>query len=357
MKSKKTVRFPRFKNVNRRKNVISPWVLTIGVLGVWIVGLLLGNFINQIINRYMALEEQGKNFWIIVAYITFSFAIGVGLAFLITRLVFNIVNEINVSINKIADGDFTVRMAPITKNPHINSAVSNFNEMVKKLNSVALLKNDFVSNFTHEFKTPISSIKGYAELLESSDNLTKEQREYLRIIIEESKSLSVLSENSMKLARLDNQTETNELERFSLDGQLEDCVLLLDNNLKEKNIEVELKLKPVKIKSDKTLLKEMWLNLLSNAIKYSKKNGKIYVKTYRERDKVIVSIRDTGIGMSEESQKHIFEKFYQVDKYYGGKGLGLGLSIVKRILELVGGQIECISELDAGTEFRIYLKQ
>ncbi|MBQ3235499.1 MAG: HAMP domain-containing histidine kinase [Clostridia bacterium] len=349
MKDKKPViKRPKFQNV------ISPWMLTVGVLVVWIIGIFLGNVINVITTKYVV-REEGKSFWIVFAYVGLSTAIGVGLAFLITHLVFKIVNEINVNINKIAEGDFTVRMSPITKNPHINSAVTNFNEMVEKLNSVALLKNDFVSNFTHEFKTPLSSIKGYAELLEAGDNLTKEQREYLRIIIEESKSLSTLSETSMKLARLDNQTETGEFETFSLDGQIEDCILLLDGNLKEKNIDLDLKLKPIKLKSSPTLLKEVWLNLLSNAIKFSKKNGKIVVKTYRERDKVVVSIRDYGIGMSDESQKNIYEKFYQVDKFQGGKGLGLGLSIVKRILELLGGQIECISELDVGTEFKVYL--
>ena len=270
MKDKKSViKLPRLKSV------VSPWVLTVGVLIVWIIGIVLGNVINVITTKYL-LREEGKSFWLVFAYVSASSAIGIGLAFLITHLVFKIVNEINVSINKIAEGDFTVRVAPITKNPHINSAVQNFNEMVKKLNSVALLKNDFVSNFTHEFKTPISSIKGYAELLEGSDNLTKEQREYLKIIIEESKSLSILSENSMKLARLDNQTETTDLERFSLDGQIEDCVLLLDSKLKEKNVDVELKLKPVKIKSDKNLLKEVWLNLLANAIKFSKKKAESY---------------------------------------------------------------------------------
>ncbi len=350
MKDKKHVIKP-----SRLKSVVSPWVLTIGVLGVWIIGIFVGNVINVVTNKYVELGEQGKNAWVVIAYVTVSSLIGVGLAFLITHLVFKIVNEINVNIDKIAEGDFTVRIAPITKNPHINSAVTNFNEMVKKLNSVALLKNDFVSNFTHEFKTPIFSIKGYAELLEGGDNLTKEQKEYLRIIIEESKRLSVLSENSMKLARLDNQTEAGEFESFSLDGQIEDCILLLDNQLKDKNIDLDIKLKPTKIKSDKSLLKEVWINLLSNAVKFSRKNGKIFVKLYRERDKIVVSIRDTGIGMTEEEQSHIFEKFYQADKYYGGKGLGLGLSIVKRILEILDGQIEVISELDVGTEFKVYL--
>lgn len=337
------------------KSVISPWVLTIAVLTVWILGIFLGNVINAVTTKYVMISEEGKNFWIVVIYVTVSAVIGVGLAFLITKLTMSIVSEINESINKIAAGDFTVRMSPITKNPHVNSAITNFNEMVKQLNSVALLKNDFVSSFTHEFKTPISSIKGYAELLEASDNLTNEQKEYLRIIIEESKSLSVLSENSLKLARLDNQVEASKKERFFLDGQIEDCVLSLDGALKEKGVEIELRLKPLKIENDPYLLKEVWLNLLSNAVKYSKKGGKILVKLYREKDKVVVSVKDNGIGMSEETQKHIFEKFYQADKYYGGKGLGLGLSIVKRILEIVGGRIECTSELDVGTEFKVYL--
>lgn len=349
MKNKKSV-----VKIPRLKSVVSPWVLTIGVLAVWVVGIVIGNVINVLTTKYGILEEQ-ENVWIIIVYVVGSSAIGLALAFLITHLVFKIVNEINVNINKIADGDFTVRMEPITKNPHINSAVSNFNKMVEKLNSVALLKNDFVSSFTHEFKTPIFSIKGYAELLEGGDNLTKEQKEYIRIIVEESNRLSVLSEKTMKLARLDNQTEAGEFESFSLDGQIEDCILLLDNQLKEKNIEVDVKLKPIKIKSDKSLLKEVWINLLSNAVKYSKRNGKISIKLYRERDKVVVSIRDNGVGMSPDQQAHIFEKFYQADKYYGGKGLGLGLSIVKRILELIGGQIECVSELDVGTEFKVYL--
>ncbi len=337
------------------KSVISPWVLTIGVLAVWILGIALGNVINVVTTRYVIISEENKNFWVVIIYVVASSIVGVGLAFLITKIALSKVSEINESINKLANGDFTVRIAPITKNPHVNAAVTNFNEMVKQLNSVALLKNDFVSSFTHEFKTPISSIKGYAELLECSDNLTKDQKEYLRIIIEESKVLSVLSENSLKLARLDNQVEAINKQNFSLDGQIEDCVLSLDGEFKEKGLDVELKLKPLKIKSDPYLLREMWVNLLSNAIKYSKKGGKIVVKSYREKDKIIVSIKDNGIGMNEETQKHIFEKFYQADKYYGGKGLGLGLSIVKRILELVKGRIECESELGIGTEFKVYL--
>ena len=169
----------------RPKSVVSPWILIIGVLVVWVLGLFLGNVINMLTAKFVVGEED-RNFWIVILYVFASAVIGVGLAVLLTHIVMRIINDINENVNKIAEGDFTARLAPITKNPHINSAVKNFNEMVDKLNSVTLLKNDFVSSFTHEFKTPIASIKGYAELLDGAENLTQEQREYLRVIIDES---------------------------------------------------------------------------------------------------------------------------------------------------------------------------
>lgn len=334
------------------KSIISPIKLIIGVLGVWVLGIVIGNFINIVTERYVVGEEQ-RNFWIVILYVVISGLIGVGLAMLISHITMGIVRDINININKIAEGDFTARIKPITKNPHINSAVENFNKMVNELNSVALLKNDFVSNFTHEFKTPIASIKGYAELLENSENLTEEQKEFVKIIVEESKNLSVLSETVMKLAKLDSQSELTSVKKFSLDGQLEDCVLLFDTALKEKGIEIELKTIPLRIQNDPYLVREIWVNLIANAIKYSKHGGKIYITLKREKNKVFVLIKDEGIGMSEETQKHIFDKFYQENKRDKNKGLGLGLSIVKRILEITGGTISVSSEMGKGTEFLV----
>lgn len=336
---------------NKRKSVVSPVVLTIGLLVVWVTGLVLGNVANVLISRFV-IEEEGRNFWIVIVYIVTAVLTGVSLAFLITHLTMKVISEINENVNKIAEGDFTARLAPITKNPHINSAVHNFNEMVKQLNSVAVLKNDFISSFTHEFKTPVSSIKGFAELLDASDNLTSEQKEYVKIIIEEAGSLSMLAENTMKLAGLDSQTLVTEKREFSLDGQLQECVLLLDNGLKEKGIELELKTCPARIKNDPYLIKEIWINLISNAIKFSEKGSKIYVTLSKnKKGGYEVSIKDQGVGISQEDQKKIFDKFYQVESSRSRKGLGLGLSIVKRACELVGAEISVKSEPEKGAEF------
>lgn len=336
------------------QSVVSPWLLTVGVLSVWILGIFLGNIINMVTAKYIV-DSEGRNFWIIIIYVIVSAAIGIGLAFLITKQAMSVVTDINDNITKLAEGDFTVRMSPITSNPHINSAVKNFNEMVKQLNSVAVLKNDFVSSFTHEFKTPIASIKGYAELLQSSKNLTEEEQEYIRIILEESNRLSMLSENTMILAKLDSDRIITDKREFSLDGQIEDCILLFDSAFKEKNLEVETNLTSARIKNDPYLVKEIWINLISNAVKFSKRGGKIYVSLTQSNGGYIVSVKDEGIGMSEETQKHVFEKFYQADGSHSNKGIGLGLSIVSRIIELVGGKIECSSKLGEGTEMKVTL--
>ena len=339
----------------RRKSVVSPWILTFGLLLIWVVGVVLGNVSNVIISKVIT-EEEGRNFWIIFVYVVTAIIIGVSLAFLITHLSMNVLKEINENVNKIAEGDFTARLTPITKNPHINSAVYNFNEMVKQLNSVAVLKNDFISSFTHEFKTPVACIKGYAELLENAENLTLEQKEYLKIIIEESKSLSILAENTMKLARLDSQTIVTDKKYFSLDRQLQECVLTFDSALKEKGLEIELQTKPCRIKSDPYLIKEIWINLISNAVKYSNEGGKIYIDLRKTNEFFEVSVRDEGVGISKENHKKIFEKFYQENKTSQRNGLGLGLSIVKRILEILGGEILIESEEGKGSTFTVKLK-
>ncbi|MBR6737386.1 MAG: HAMP domain-containing histidine kinase [Clostridia bacterium] len=331
------------------KSVVSPWVMVLGVFAVWVIGLVLGNFINAIITDYVE-SERSQNLWLVIVYFVLSALIGVGLAFLITHITMRVIREINVNINKIAEGDFTARLSPITKNPHINSAVYNFNKMVEQLNSVAVFKNDFISSFTHEFKTPIASVKGYAELLSVSENLTNEEKEYLRIIIEESARLSVLCENTMALAKLDSESLVTEKRIFSLDGQIEDCILLFDNQLKEKGLEIEANLIPAKINSDPYLLKEVWINLLSNAVKYSGSGGKITVTIKRSKERYVVSVKDEGVGISEEAQKHMFDKYYQEDGSRSAEGIGLGLSLVKRALELTGGEIECKSEKGVGTE-------
>ena len=168
-------------------------------------------------------------------------------------------------------------------------------------------------------------------------------------------AFSSLAENTMKLARLDSQTDIKK-EEFSLDRQLEDCVLLFDNKLKEKGVELELNTKPIKIKSDAYLVREIWVNLISNAIKFTNGGGKIKVSLTKKDGGVLVIVEDNGVGMSEETVSKVYDKFYQADKSHVDKGLGLGLSIVKRICELIGAEITCNSMLNKGTKMSVLIK-
>ena len=310
---------------------------------------MCGIGIQYAINAIGPFDTEIQYSLMILAFVLGSSLIGFPIALLITRKGMEILDNFNETINKIAVCDFNTSLPPISKNEQISKAVENFNNMIKQLSSVSILKNDFISGFSHEFKTPIVSVKGYAELLNDADNLTDEQKEYVKIIIEESNRLSKLAENSMILAKLDSQTIIENKKRFSLQGQIEDCVLLLDERFKEKNIDVDMNLDDVSISTSPDLVKEVWINLLTNAIKYTNNNGKISISLKKQDKKAVVKVVDNGIGMSEEVKKHIFDKFFQVDNSHSQKGIGLGLSIVSRILEIINGSIECESELNKGT--------
>ncbi len=335
--------------LKKRKYIFSPITLTLGILIAWVIGIVVGVTINYFIEHYVLFDTQIQYSLLVLAFILAGACVGFPIAVLITSKSAKILDNLNETINKIAECDFNTSLPPISQNEQISMVVDNFNRMIKQLSSVSILKNDFISGFSHEFKTPIVSVKGYAELLNDSDNLTAEQKEYVKIIIEESERLSKLSEKTMFLAKLDSQAIIEDKKDFSLSGQIEDCVLLLDNSLKEKNIEVECDLDCININNSQDLLKEVWINLLSNSIKYTDEGGKISISLKTDENYAVISIKDNGIGMTEEVKKHIFDKFFQVDNSHSQKGIGLGLSIVSRILELLNGKIDCVSAINEGT--------
>ena len=225
--------------------------------------------------------------------------------------------------------------------------------MAEQLQSVETLRENFISDFSHEFKTPIVSIAGFAKLLKDS-TLTSEQRnEYLDVIIDESDRLVGLSESVLLLNRLDSQVIVKE--RYCLDEQIRQCVLAFDRQMREKNINVELSLDETDIFSNPKLLQQVWINLLSNAVKFTPDNGTITVCCFNQDGKVAVSVKDNGCGMSAEVMTNIFNKFYQGDKSHTTPGNGLGLSIVKKIVEILNGSITVASEIGKGSSFIITL--
>ncbi len=281
---------------------------------------------------------------------------GTGLAAFFGKYYLRPLKRLSDATREVRDGNYKVQVKyEVDSHSEMSTLVKSFNEMVRELDGVELLRNDFINNFSHEFKTPIVSIRGFARELQMGD-LTEEQREeYLRIILEESDRLSRLSTGVLELSKLENQQIVSGKSRFDLAEQIRRCILLHEPAWSAKEIEVIPELDEVEMFSDEELLERVWSNLIGNAIKFTDAGGSICVTLREDDDHITVQVRDTGVGMSEEVCRHVFEKFYQGDASHGGKGYGIGLSLAKRATELCGGAITVQSELGVGSTFTVTL--
>lgn len=232
------------------------------------------------------------------------------------------------------------------------------NRLSKELEKVHMLRTDFVNSYSHEFKTPIASISGFAQiLLERGNDMTDEERkEYLKIIVQESERLSKLSSDTILLSQLESQKILADTAPYSLDEQLRRCVIMLSNQWSEKNINLVGDIDEVTYDGVEDMMQHLWLNLLNNAIKFTPEGGTITVSLKQEGKSIIATIADTGVGMSEEMVQRVFDKYYQGSSSKSGSGLGLGLSIVYRIIILCKAKIKVDSKLGEGTTFTVELK-
>jgi len=265
------------------------------------------------------------------------------------------INELAEFAKEVAAGNFDVRMTD-GKTREIELITNSMNEMVKELSNIETLRSDFVSNISHEFKTPVSSIRGFARRLKK-DTLTDEQRnEYIDIIISVSERLARLSGNVLLLSSLENTDKVVEEAEYSLDEQIRKTILSLEPQLQHKKLELDVRLESARIIANDEMLSHLWINLLENAIKFSPDNGTISVTLGVVGGNAVVTISDMGMGMDDEVKKHIFDKFYQGDHSRATEGNGLGLSLARRILELEGGKIEVDSENGKGSCFKVSLR-
>jgi two-component system, OmpR family, phosphate regulon sensor histidine kinase PhoR len=259
------------------------------------------------------------------------------------------------ALEKIAQGNFDVFIEQDERG-HFNEVIGSINKMAKELGGVEQLRQDFISNISHEFQSPLTSISGYAALLRK-DGANLKQLEYATIIEEESKRLSKLSENLLRLSALEAEGDSITKALFRLDRQLENVVLLLEPQWKAKNIIPETSFPKMTICGNEDLLKQVWINLLVNAIKFTPENGEISVSLIPDGKHVNCVISDNGIGIAPSDQIHIFERFYKVDKsrdrLLGGNGLGLAL--VKKIVNIHEGDVTVDSVLGKGTAFKVKL--
>ena len=254
---------------------------------------------------------------------------------------------------RVQEGDFSVRL-PDNQPGEMGELMRSFNDMTEALGSTAYLQKDFISSISHEFKTPIASIRGFARLLQMPVLSEEQKAEYIRMIAQESDRLSRLSETLLRLSALEQQTALASLAAFPLDEQLRQVILRLEPTWSAKDIDWQLDLSEVAITSDQELLNQVWVNLLQNAIKFSPEGSEIAVRVFRQGN-AVVEVQDHGCGMTEEAQSRIFDKFYQADKSRKQEGVGLGLSLVKRIVDMMGGTITVTSEVGVGSTFRVEL--
>ena len=272
---------------------------------------------------------------------------------LISRRPLRMINRIIAAIDRVAEGDYSVRIEP-TGAEEFRQLAEKFNHMTQELDSVEMLRSDFVSNFSHEFKTPIVSIRGFARMLQRDDLTEAERREYLDIILRESERLNELSANILSLSRLEQQTALSDRTTLNISEQIRLAAALLEQKWEQKNISLQLDCDEVFCTGSKALLKQVWINLLDNAIKFSPDGSSVEIAITQTGSEASISFTDHGEPIPAESIPHIFDKFYQGDSSHGTEGNGLGLPIARRITELHGGQITVQSDEHA-TVFTVSL--
>lgn len=357
-----------FNTIFGKKNSIQRKVITAATFYICIVIMITSLFFYLFVHKTINMElvqidikntaeakqllgMSGKSIRLVIISILIS---TIGVIIYITKKMLNPVAKITEATKKVAAGDFTVQLET-DRSDELGELTHNFNKMVKELNSIECLQKDFINNVSHEIKTPISSIQGFAELLEADDLSKEERKEYSAIIREEADRLLYLSTNMLKLAKLENQERLTKTEEICVAEQIRKAISILEPKAREKNIEFNVNLKEDKIYGEKELLFQVWMNIIENSIKYSPENGNVDVKIKKEQNYLIIEIKDEGQGMTKEECEKIFDRFYQTDKTHSEKGVGLGLAIVKRIIELSQGEINVESQINKGTKFKIKL--
>lgn len=290
---------------------------------------------------------------LVILLVLVSAIIGCVLAVALYSLTFREFTQFEQAMNRVAKGDFSVTL-PVSDESYMHDLNNAFNAMVRSLQSIETLKTDFISDFSHEFKTPITSICGFAKLLKNPNVAEEDKQEYINIIISESTRLSQLAQNTLSMSKLDNSDGAIERRVYSLDEQLRHCAIIFQAETERRHIDISVIGDDAEYYGNEELMQQMWINLIGNAVKFTPEGGSIDIAV-KGGDPVTVSVRDTGCGMDEETKAHIFDKFYQGDKSRSSAGNGLGLAIVRKIVQLAGGGIDVVSAPGQGSTFTVTL--
>lgn len=321
-----------------------------------LVGSLLSTalamFIVWLLNRRFGV-------WLGIPYtirvLLISILSGAAIAVGLSKIFVSPMMKLGDAMRKVAGGDFTVRLDCTSKVRDVREVYGSFNTMVKELGNTETLQTDFVSNVSHEFKTPINAIEGYASLLQDSQLTDEQKNAYIDKIIFNTRRLSDLVGNILLLSKVNNQTISLKASTFRLDEQVRQSILALESKWEKKEIEFDIDLDEIEYTGYEYLLSHVWLNLIDNAVKFSPQNGQIRIRLKQLDGSVTFSIWDNGLSIPEADIGRIFNKFYQGDNSHASEGNGLGLALVRKIVAAAHGTINVTSSEDAGTEFVVAL--
>jgi signal transduction histidine kinase len=299
--------------------------------------------------------EEGNPFVPFCFLLFISVLIGTSISIFVAKKILNPIARFSKAAAEVAKGNFDIHLDEAGRIAEIRELTHNFNLMAKELSNIETLRNDFVVNVSHEFKTPIAAIEGYATLLQDWSLSAAQRDEYTRMIIDSARSLSALAENILLLSKLENHDDFFERNPFRLDEQIRQAVLMLEPEWSRKELDLQIDLAKMSYCGNEPLLWQVWVNVIGNAVKFTPKDGQIGIRLFPVGANIVVRISDTGCGIADDTRRHIFDKFYQGDTTRKSDGNGLGLALVKRIIDLCGGRITVASEIEKGSTFTITL--
>ena len=315
--------------------------------------ILIAFGLDQLLNRVISLPWEVPLTFELIAV---SLFVGILVTSHLSKFFFDPIKKLRKAMDKVADGDFSVRLEERSSSKEIMEVYTGFNLMAHERGSTEILQTDFVSNVSHEFKTPINAIEGYSTLLQNDDNLTEEQKGYIEKILFNTTRLSSLVGSILLLSKLENQQIPTSRAPYRLDEQIRQSLLSLEAAWAPKDIEFDVELDRIEYIGNEAMMRHVWDNLISNAVKFSPNSGLVKMTLTKRLRKIIFTIEDSGPGLTEEAQKRIFDKFYQADGSHKQEGNGLGLTLVKRVLSIENGEIQAENRPCGGCCFTVTLR-
>lgn len=346
--------FETFEKIRNQKDRFSLRVRLTLLVTVEIIAIILFSWgITTLVNTLLPVHIE---FPLYVELGVLSLIIGIFVTNFMSKSFFAPIKKLVSAMEKVSEGDFSVRLETKSSSKEIREIYSGFNMMAQELSATEILQTDFVSNVSHEFKTPINAIEGYSMLLQGGENLDADQKQYVEKILFNTKRLSSLVGSILLLSKIENQSIPAKPTLFRLDEQIRQSIVALEPEWSKKDIEFDVDMVSAEYIGNEKLLRHVWDNIIGNAIKFNPQNGFVKIRLKKTDDRIICTVDDSGPGISEEAKQHIFDRFYQADSSHKSEGNGLGLALAKKILSISNGEISAENLKEGGCRFTVTLK-